>query len=316
MEVLTPPQGLIADLITPLKRDGSIDGDGLRGILDRVIPYSQAVFLAGPRTGEGINLTLDQLSDLLKKALNVISGRLPILIWVTQNTEEKTRKTIQNLDKTIRGKKNHGQVFLVDTPLYYRSNRGLPAYYRDICSMADQPFILHNDPELIRAIGTPLKRCNIRTSILKELIAFKNIVGIVFLGPIDRAYNYQKACRGRSHFRIYDGDETNFMSYPSTSGVVSAGANLAPGAWHRIVSSSLHLKDEQGKGDDMRQIWELDQYLRSLKDIYQKMPVAVIKEILSDMGIIKTPACTFTVEDMGKQKKEIKELMTRSGDYV
>jgi len=315
MEALTPPRGLIADLITPLKRDGSIDGKGLKGILDRVIPCSQAVFLAGPRTGEGINLTFDQLSDLLKKALNVISGRIPILIWVTQNTEQKTRNTIKNLNKTIREKRDHGQVFLVDTPLYYHSNRGLPAYYRDICSMVDQPFILHNDPELIRGIGTPFKRNNLRTSILKDLIALKNIVGIVFLGPIDRAYNYQKACRGRSRFRIYDGDETNFMSYPSTSGVVSAGANLSPGAWQRIVSSSLQLKDEQGNGNDMRQIWELDQYLRSLKDIYQKMPVAVIKEVLSDMGIIQTPACTFPVEDMGKQKKEIKELMTRSGAY-
>jgi dihydrodipicolinate synthase/N-acetylneuraminate lyase len=220
------------------------------------------------------------------------------------------------LNKTIQGKRDHGQVFLVDTPLYYHSNRGLPAYYRDVCSMADQPFILHNDPELIKAIGTPFKRCNIRTSILKELIALKNIVGIIFLGPIDRAYNYQKACRGRSGFRIYDGDETNFMSYPSTSGVVSAGANLSPGVWHRIVSSSLHLKDEQANGDDIQQIWELGQYLKSLKDIYQKMPVAVIKQILSDIHIIKTPTCTFPVEDMGKQKKEIKELMARSGEYM
>jgi dihydrodipicolinate synthase/N-acetylneuraminate lyase len=316
MEALTPPRGLIADLITPLKHDGSIDGEGLKGMLDRVIPFSQAIFLASPRTGEGINLSRDQLSDLLKKILNVIPGHIPILIWVTQNTEEKTRKTIQNLNKAIRGKSEHGQVFWVDTPLYYHSNRGLPAYYRDICSMVDQPLILNNDPELIRRIGTPFKRCNIRTSILKELITIKNIAGILFLGPIDRAYNYQKACRGRSGFRIYDGDETNFMSYPSTSGVVSAGANLAPGAWQRIVASSLHLKDEQGNGDDMRQIWELGQYLRSLKDIYQKMPVAVIKEVLSDMGIIETPACTFPVEDMGKQKQEIMELMTRSGEYV
>lgn len=316
MEALTPPRGLIADLITPLKHDGSIDGEGLKGMLDRVIPFSQAIFLASPRTGEGINLTRDQLSDLLKKVLNLIPGHIPILIWVTQNTEEKTRKTIQNLNKAIRGKREHGQVFWVDTPLYYHSNRGLPAYYRDICSMVDQPLILNNDPELIRRIGTPFKRCNIRTSILKELITIKNIAGILFLGPIDRAYNYQKVCRGISGFRIYDGDETNFMSYPSTSGVVSAGANLAPGAWQRIVASSLHLKDEQANGDDMRQIWELGQYLRSLKDIYQKMPVAVIKEVLSDMGIIETPACTFPVEDMGKQKREIMELMTRSGDYV
>ena len=66
----------------------------------------------------------------------------------------------------------------------------------------------------------------------------------------------------------------------------------------------------------MRQILDLDQYLRSLKDIYQKMPVAVIKETLADMGIIETPACTFPTEDMEKQKKAVKDLMTRFGDYI
>ncbi len=315
MEALTPPRGLIADLITPLKRDGSIDGKSLEGILDRVTPFAQAVFLSSPRTGEGKNLDSDERSDLLEKALDVIRGRIPILIWVTQDTEEKTRKTILTLNKSVEGTRDHGQVFWVDTPLYYHSNRGLPAYYRDICSMVDQPVILHNDPELIKGVGTPFKRNNIRTSILKELTALDNIVGLVFLGPLDRAYNYQRACRGRTHFRIYDGDETNFLAHPSTSGVVSVGANLAPGAWHRIVRSSLQLKGEQGNGEDLRQIWELGQYLRGLKDIYQTMPVAVIKEILSDMGIIETPTCTFPVENIEKPKEEIKELMARSGDY-
>jgi len=94
MEALTPPRGLIADLITPLKLDGSIDGKGLEGILDRVTPFAQAVFLSSPCTGEGKNLDSDERSDLLEKALDVIRGRIPILIWVTQDTEEKTRKTI------------------------------------------------------------------------------------------------------------------------------------------------------------------------------------------------------------------------------
>jgi len=231
MEASIPPRGLIADLVTPLKHDGSIDGEGLAKLLDRLIPYSQAAFLAGPRTGEGPSLTSDQLADLLKRARKTIPDHLPILIWVTQDTEEKTRKNIRNLNNILQGKSDPGNIFWVDTPLFYRSNRGLPGYYRGICKTSERPFILHNDPELIRSLGTPLKRRNIRTSILKELINIKNIVGMVFLGPIERAYNYQKACRARSGFRMYDGDENNFMSYPSTSGVVSTGANLAPGAW-------------------------------------------------------------------------------------
>lgn len=315
MEAFTLPRGLIADLITPLKRDGSIDGNGLKKLLDRVIPYSQAVFLGGPRTGEGINLSTDHLSELLKRSLKSIPDHFPILIWVTQDTEDKTTKTLRDLNKTLQGKSDPGNVFWVDTPLFYHSNRGLPTYYRDLCERVERPFILHNDPELVRSLGIPLKRCNIRTSILKDLTTLNAIVGMVFLGPIERAYNYQKACRARSGFRMYDGEENNFMSYPSTSGVVSVGANLAPGAWQRIVSSSLHLEGEQENGENMQQILDLDQYLRSLKDIYQKMPVAVIKETLADMGIIQSSTCTFPMEDMKKQKQAVKELMAHFGDY-
>ncbi len=313
MEALISPRGLIADLITPLKPDGSIDGKGLERILDRVAPFAQAVFLSSPHTGEGKNLSSDQRSELLEKALAVISGRIPILIWITRDTEDDTSNTILDLKKVLAGKKEDSLVFLVDTPLFYHSNRGLPAYYKNICSMVDHPFILHNDPELIRGLDRPFKRNNIRTGILKELIAIDNIAGLIFLGPLDRAYNYQKACRRRTHFRIYDGDETSFLAHPSTSGVVSTGATLAPGAWQRMVQSSLQLTGEGDEGH-LRQIWKLDQYLRNLKDAYQKMPAAVIKEVLSDNGIIETPASTFPAEDTEKQKEQIKELMAIFGD--
>ncbi|MBW2119388.1 MAG: dihydrodipicolinate synthase family protein [Deltaproteobacteria bacterium] len=315
MEALIAPRGLIVDLITPLKSDRSIDGRGLGRLLDQITPHAQAILLAGPGGGEGKNLELDQRLELVEKALVVIRGRIPILIWVTGDTEEKTRKTLLTHKNVLEKQGYQGQVFWADTPLYYHSNRGLPDHYEDLCSMVDQPFILHNDPELIKGLVRPIKRNNIRTSILKELAYLEKLAGLVFQGSLDRAHNYQKASRRRAKFRIYDADETRFLDYPSMSGVVSIGANLTPRAWQRITSSSLKLTgDQKDYPDSLKQVWESGGYLRNLIDIYYKIPAAIVKGVLSDMGIIETPTCAFPAENPEEPKRRVKELMAQFED--
>jgi dihydrodipicolinate synthase/N-acetylneuraminate lyase len=315
MEVLGPPRGLIVDLITPLRNDGSIDGRGLGRLLDQLSPLAHALFLASPNAGEGKNLSLAQRLELLEKALVVIRGRIPILFWITRDTEEKTAEILLALKKVVERRRYEGQVFWVDTPLYYHSNRGLPALYQNLSSMVNEPFILHNDPKLIKSLAKPIKRCNIRTGILKELVHLKGIVGLIFLGSLDRAHNYQRAWRSRVGFRIYDGDETNFLDYPSMSGVVSLGANLAPVAWRKTTESSLRITaDRDNYPNYLYNVWELGQYLRNLKAIYQSIPPAIVKGILSDKGIIETPICTFPSVDVEESKRRIKKLMARYAD--
>ena len=311
------PRGLIVDLITPLNTDGSIDGRGLGRLLDRVSPYAQALLLASPRTGEGKNLSSRHRSELLEKTLVVVRQRpIPVLMWSSGDTEEATRHTLFEMRRVLK-KLNYGStVYWVDSPLYYHSNRGLSSYYHDICSDVREAFILHNDPELIKDISRPFKRSNIRTAILKELMAAENIMGLIFSGSLDRAGNYQKACHGRKEFRIYDGDETAFLEHPSMSGVVSAGANLAPKAWQKVTESSIMTAgDRKNSPDYLQQLWEVGIYLRNLKDIYETMPVVIIKEVLYDMGIIETPACTVQSQDVAESKRHIRELMTHYGDY-
>jgi dihydrodipicolinate synthase/N-acetylneuraminate lyase len=316
MEVSTSPRGLIIDLITPLKKSGDIDGRGLGKHLDRVIPHVQAVLLAGPQTGEGKNLGPGQRDELLEKALVVVRGQVPILVWITRSSEEETTELLQRLKKRLERRKYSGQVFWIDTPLYYHSNRGLPSLYKKLSTTVKQPFLLHNDPELIRQIASAFKRSNIRTSILKELSQMDCIQGLIFLGPLERARNYQKAVRARSGFRIYDGEESHFLTYPSLSGVVSAGANLAPKAWQKVTASSLNLGGERTDYPDyLQQIWDQGEYLRSLLQIYQNSSAHLIKQILSDKGIIESPTSTVMDENTEEGANRLKALMQRYGDW-
>jgi dihydrodipicolinate synthase/N-acetylneuraminate lyase len=316
MAVQASLRGLIVDLITPLKKSGDIDGRGLSRHFDGVVPYAQALLLASPHIGEGEGLGADSRVELLDKSLGLVQGRVPLLIWITQDTEEKTRETHLLLKKRVERRKYTGQVFWVDTPLYYHSNRGLPLYYKQMPTTDKDAFLLYNDPELIKKIAQPLKRSNIRTGILKELSGIRSIQGLIFLGSLDRTRNYQRAVRARGDFRIYDGDEAHFLKYPSLSGVVSMGANLAPRAWQKATSASLNLDGfQQSYPDHLQQIWELGWYLQDLRDIYRESPVPLMKQVLSDRGIIEE---TTSLVEGNKREKEVdrlKELMAQQGDY-
>jgi len=317
MAALGSPRGLIVDLVTPLKQNGDIDGRSLGRQLDRVLPHVQAVLIAGPRLGEGGNLPAAQRAELMQKTLVAIRGQVPVLVWITQDTEQKTRETLGLLSKTLKTRKYKGQVCWLDTPLYYHSNRGLVSYYRNLTTLTRQSWLLHNDPGLIDQLARSFKRNNIRTAILKEILGIEEIIGLLYSGSLDRASNYQKATRARPDFKIYDGDELRFLTHPSLSGVVSAGANLSPKAWNKITETSLGLSDtREDYPDRLQQIWTTGQYLRTLRDLYSSQTVQVIKQVLSEAGIIESPTCTVQAEDVREKVRSVIEEMKKFGDPI
>jgi dihydrodipicolinate synthase/N-acetylneuraminate lyase len=129
---------------------------------------------------------------------------------------------------------------------------------------------------------------------------------------LERARHYQRATRQRDGFRLYDGDEGHFLDHPSTSGVISAGANLAPTAWERVTRFSLESGRDQGLyPDQLQQIWASGETLRRLKRRYQAMPVPIIKGVLSALGIIETPACTAQMKNGPAPPEPLEALMTQ-----
>ena len=170
-------------------------------------------------------------------------------------------------------------------------------------------------PDCVHTTRT-FKRHNIRTAVLKELVQIEGIAGLIFSGSLERAHHYQRACRKRKDFRIYDGDEKRFLEHPSMGGVVSVGANLAPGAWERITQSSIQLHaHRENYPDRLQQIWESGDYLKNMVTLYGQSPAAMIKTILSEMGTIGTPEMLMPAEIEHDNIKALKTLMHDFRDH-
>jgi len=309
------PRGLIADLVTPIGPSGAVDGPGLDRLLDRVLPHVRGVLLCGPDAGGGSDLAQSQRLELVLSAMDRVAGRVPLMAWITGKTPEETRSMLEALEGGLEGRGYEGPVFWVDTPLVYHSNRGLPRHCEELASSASRPLILFNDPERVKQTARPLKRASIRTAVLKEAAHVEGVRGLIFRGALDRSRNYHKAVRFRSDFRVYDGDEAQFLAHPSRHGVLSAGANLAPSAWERITASSI---GEDGDGrtypDQLKGIWNLGRYLEALRDLYSGEPSRLISLVLKRAGVLEPEAPAPPEDRPADDVRRILDLMKRHGD--
>ena len=313
MDYQDPPRGLIVDLVTPIESGDAIDIGGLQRLLEKVGDHVHGILIASPWAGQGNTLSLKLRKQILERTMSLLPRALPLLVWITGNDEADTRRNLIALQKITENRLYDAPIFWVDTPLLYHSNRGLPTLYNELFHLAERPFILVNDPHSVTQVRSSIKRKNIRTSILKEMAATEFIAGLIFLGSLDRAHNYQKATRKRPNFRIYDGEEARFLEFPSLSGVVSAGANLAPEKWRIITESSLHLNEAAADyPDTMKQLWDTGQLLHQLRDLYSSNPPAAIKWALAQTGILEGIHDTeWNEEDQIDVKQNLLRLLSQ-----
>jgi dihydrodipicolinate synthase/N-acetylneuraminate lyase len=280
---LYPPKGLIVALITPLNRESRLGWESLRQLIDRVVPYCDALMIGEGLIGEGLSLPNPLRLELLRVSGELVAGKKPLLLCPTAGTTEETVHNIIVLTEALKDGANRDSVFWVDLPLWYHSNRKLPQFYQEWKKYTPFPILLHNHPLLIGKRNRSLKRTNIRTAVLKKLAENEQIVGLIQAGDLKRTIHYQRAVRARRDFRFYDGDEGNFLNSPSSSGVVSGGAILLPSEWSQIVTASIEISEDPARN---LLLLKQSQKLRELSQVLQKNPAQSLKMGLHRLGWI------------------------------
>jgi len=277
-----PPRGLILALVTPFDEKGGIDWPSLRQLIAQALPFCDGLFIGEGLVGEGLSLPNPMRLELLRGCWEVVSGKKSLLLCPTASTAEETLSNVEVLEKLYIGERKES-LFWVDLPLWYHSNRKLPHLYQEWAKRTPLSILLYNHPQLISQLNRSLKRSNIRTAVLKRLAENEQIVGLIQAGDLKRTIPYQRAVRSRRDFRIYDGDERNFLNQPSSSGVVSGGANLLPEEWREIVRASLSAAEDPAQG---LILLRQSQKLRDLNQALRMNPARSLKFALHRLGLI------------------------------
>ena len=118
--------GVISFPVTPFKKDLTLDLEGLRRNLERLLEHPLCALIAAGGTGEMYSLTPEEHVQVVRTTLEVARGRVPVLTAVGFNQQMAVEMAARTAALGVDG--------ILAFPPYYpqADNEGMYHYYRSI----------------------------------------------------------------------------------------------------------------------------------------------------------------------------------------
>ena len=267
--------GSITALATPFTADGALDLDGWRRLLRLQLEGgTQAIVVAGS-TGEAAALADEEFDTLLRIAVELAGGRVPVLAGTGLPS---TAKTIAlNRHVAALG----ADAALVVTPPYVRPTQaGLLAHYRAVADDGALPVVLYNVPGRTG--------CDLLPETVEQLAPHPRIVGIKEARNEPARMAALLPLRNEG-FAVLSGDDPTACRamLAGADGLVSVASNVLPAAFRQLCdfARSGRVADAQA----------LDALLHEAVEFMGVEPNPIpVKAILARLGIGAGPRLPLT----------------------
>lgn len=229
----TVPQGIrvhlsgsITALATPFTAAGPLDGDidfdaWERLLRAQVASGTQALVVAGS-TGEANALSDDEYGALLRRAVEIVGKRIPVLAGTGLSNTART------IELTRRAAACGADAALVVTPPYVRPTQaGLVAHYRAVADDGALPVVLYNVPGRTG--------CDLLPATVAELVDHPRIVAIKEARAEPERMAELLALRSPT-FAVLSGDDPTATQamLAGADGVISVASNAIPASMRRL----------------------------------------------------------------------------------
>ena len=269
--MMQPINGSFVALVTPMHKQGEIDFDSLKKLVEWQVQEGSDGIVSVGTTGESATLSVKEHLEVVAKTVEYANGRLLVIAGTGSNS------TSQAIETTVESKKVGADACLLVTPYYNKpSQNGLIQHYTKIAESVDIPQILYNVPTRTS--------CDILPETVEVLSQHKNIVGIKeSVSDENRMNDLIKISKSTNDsFSILSGDDPTFAKLMELGGhgVISVAANVIPKSISEICSL-MRLKN-------LEEAFELNECNKRLYDLLfvESNPVPV-KWMLSKMEMIQ-----------------------------
>ncbi|MBP5397684.1 MAG: 4-hydroxy-tetrahydrodipicolinate synthase [Bacteroidales bacterium] len=209
-------QGCGTALLTPFKKDGSVDYEAFAASVDRQVAAGIHFLVPLGTTGETPCLTVEERIEVLRIAKAHAAGR-PIVVGGGTNSLEETKKSMALLEP-------YGpDYFLIVVPYYNKpTQKGLYEYYKAVAESTSVPIIIYNVPGRTGANITAETTLALAREV-KNIVAVKEASG-----------NYAQISRiirdAPEGFSVLSGNDDETLSLMATGaqGIISVASNIAP----------------------------------------------------------------------------------------
>ena len=261
-------EGSIVALVTPFKKDGSVDFDALERLIDFHLQNGTDAILTLGTTGESATMTDDEDNSVVAAVVKHVAGRVPVIAGSGSNSTQ----TMLTKSLTYQGLGADGLLLI--TPYYNKSNEeGIYQHFKTVADAVDIPCILYNIPGRCG--------CGISERNVERLAAHPNIMGIKEASG-NVAYAAKIAHLLSDDFRMYSGEDALTVPLMSlgASGTISVWADVQPQLVHDMCRAYL-----DGDVERARDIQIASQPL--INALFSEVNPIPVKEALAQMGMIE-----------------------------
>lgn len=286
--------GMGVALVTPFKKDGSVDHDALKKIVEFNINNGTDYLVISGTTGESATITKAEKKEIIDTITTVNNGRLPMVIGIGGNN---TAAVVEELKQT----NLLPFVAVLSVAPYYSkpTQEGLYQHFKAVSEASSIPVILYNVP------GRTSKNMEPETS-LRLARDFNNIIAIKEAG--NNPQQYLELLQNKpKDFMVISGDDDLVLDVvlQGGSGVISViGQALV-----RDFSEMIH----KGLSGDKKSSKAIEKRVMPLINlIFQENNPAGIKAVLEQLGLcndtVRLPLVPATQALKLKIKNALKQL--------
>ncbi len=255
-------------LVTPFKKDKSIDFAALENLIDIQIAGGLDYIVTLGTTGESVVLSTEEKVEVFNCTVAKVNGRVPVVVGIGGNNTAEVIKSFSKFDLT------KVEAILSVTPYYNKpSQEGLYQHYVALADAAPKPILLYNVP------GRTGRNMTAATTL--RLASHPNIGGIKEAGP-EMAQTIDILKDRPSDFLVVSGDDEIVMAQIACGmdGVISVAANAFPKPFSDMIRYCM-------AGDFSMAKRLNDLMVEGYTYMYEENNPSGIKAFLAEQGVIE-----------------------------
>lgn len=283
---MTTLSGVGVAIVTPFKKDFSVDYEALDRVLEYVIHGRTNYIVTLGTTGEATTLSEDEKIAILKHTLKTVNGRIPVVVGIGGNNTQEV------IHKIATWPLDGVEAILSVCPYYNKpTQEGVYQHYAAIASSTNRKLLLYNVPGRTVTNITP-------ETTFRLAAAFKNIIGTKEAsGNMIQCMHLIK--NRPEGFLLLSGDD--HLALPLVAlgfdGVISVAANCFAAEFTRLVHCALEGKFEEANHFQHKLLDGIDL-------LFAENNPAGVKGFLAEMGLIENilrlPLVPMSPEGMQK----------------
>jgi 4-hydroxy-tetrahydrodipicolinate synthase len=222
-------KGVIPPVVTPLIDGKRLDYHGLENLVEHLLNGGVHGLILLGTTGEGPSLSLNLRREFLKKATELVDGRVPVLVGIADNVVSDA------IEMAAFAGSIGVEAALVAPPSYFPIDESEAiAYFAHLTEFLPLPFLLYNIPSHTKI--------NLSLAVVKRAQELGAIGIKDSSGNLDSYYEMLNTFKDTPDFSVLMGTE---LFLPETiqyggQGVVAGGANMFPELFVALYHACLN----------------------------------------------------------------------------